>query len=80
MEMLDEHMTLASAMQFSVFKKPFEERIEKWNNKLLSVSDTIEERTKIQRQWIYLQPIFDSADITKQLPAESRRFKAVDKI
>jgi dynein heavy chain len=28
---------------------------------------------------MYLQPIFDSPDIMKQLPAESKRFKAVDK-
>ena len=26
-----------------------------------------------------MQPIFDSPDIMKQLPAESKRFKAVDK-
>jgi len=27
---------------------------------------------------MYLQPIFDSADIAKQLPAETKKFKAVD--
>jgi dynein heavy chain len=27
---------------------------------------------------MYLQPIFDSADISKQLPAESKKFKLVD--
>jgi len=28
---------------------------------------------------MYLQPIFDSPDIMKQLPGESKRFKGVDK-
>lgn len=29
---------------------------------------------------MYLQPIFDSPDIMKQLPSENKKFKAVDKI
>ena len=65
-------------MQFSPFKKPFETEIEDWNRKLLLVSDTLEEWVKCQGQWMYLQPIFDSPDIVKQLPQESKRFKSVD--
>ena len=42
------------------------------------VSDTIEEWIKCQQQWMYLQPIFDSPDIMRQLPAETKRFKSVD--
>ncbi len=29
----------------------------------------MEEWMKCQGQWMYLQPIFDSGDISKQLPA-----------
>lgn len=29
---------------------------------------------------MYLQPIFDSGDISKQLPAESKKFRWVDNI
>jgi len=29
---------------------------------------------------LYLQPIFDSEDIMRQLPAEGRRFASVDKL
>ena len=29
---------------------------------------------------MYLQPIFDSPDIMKQLPSENKKFKNVDKI
>lgn len=54
-------------MQFSPFKKPFEERILNWNNKLKVMSDVLEEWAKCQGEWMYLQPIFDSADIAKQL-------------
>ena len=75
---LDEHIVTAQAMQFSPFKKPFEQEIEEWCSKLLLVSDTLEEWLKCQKSWMYLQPIFDSPDIMKQLPTETKRFKGVD--
>lgn len=65
-------------MQFSPFKKPFEEQIVSWYNKLKTMSDVLEEWAKCQGEWMYLQPIFDSADIAKQLPNESKKFKTVD--
>ena len=42
------------------------------------MSDVMEEWMKCQGQWMYLQPIFDSADIAKQLPLETKKFKLVD--
>lgn len=76
--MLDEHLVNTQAMQFSPFKKPFEEEIEEWCHKLQTVQDTLEEWVKCQGSWMYLQPIFDSPDIMKQLPQETKRFKGVD--
>lgn len=78
MNMLDEHIVTTQAMQFSPFRGPFENDITAWNAKLLLVSDTLEEWVKCQSQWMYLQPIFDSPDIMKQLPQETKRFKSVD--
>lgn len=43
---LDEHIVTSQAMQFSPFKKPFEEEIEEWCGKLMVVSDTLEEWVK----------------------------------
>ena len=76
---LDEQITMTQAMMFSAYKAPFEERIEDWNMKLSTISDVIEEWIKVQRAWMYLQPIFESDDIMKQLPQESKRFISVDK-
>jgi dynein heavy chain len=76
--LLDEHIVTGQAMQFSPFKKPFEEEIEEWVLLLCTVQDTLEEWIKCQQQWMYLQPIFDSPDIMKQLPTETKRFKSVD--
>lgn len=75
---LDEHIVSTQAMQFSPFKKPFEDELLNWNNNLKRMSDILEEWAKCQMNWMYLQPIFDSADISKQLPGESKKFKQVD--
>lgn len=51
-----------------------------WYDELKTVSDVMEEWMKCQGQWMYLQPIFDSGDISKQLPAESKKFRIVDNV
>eukprot|EP00397_Hematodinium_sp_SG-2012_P000066 GEMP01000066.1.p1 GENE.GEMP01000066.1~~GEMP01000066.1.p1 ORF type:complete len:3524 (+),score=879.37 GEMP01000066.1:529-10572(+) len=78
MALLDEHVTMTQAMQFSAFKQPFEQEIDDWASLLLTVSDTLDAWLKCQRSWLYLQPIFEADDITKQLPVEAKRFKHVD--
>jgi dynein heavy chain len=76
---LDEQITMTQTIMFSAFKGPFEERIEEWNRKLCCVSDVLEVWVTVQRNWLYLQPIFESPDINRQLPAEGKKFATVDK-
>lgn len=76
---LDEQITMTQAIMFSAFKGPFEERIDEWNRKLCAVSDVLEVWVLVQRNWLYLQPIFESADINRQLPTEGKKFATVDK-
>lgn len=45
--LLDEHLVSIQAMQFSPYKKPFEEEIAKWNNQLKLMSDILEEWMKV---------------------------------
>ena len=44
------------------------------------VSDILEVWAKTQGQHVNPKPIFDSAYIMKQLPGETKKLKAVDKI
>eukprot|EP00435_Cladocopium_sp_Y103_P028929 s186_g7.t1 len=75
MAVLDEQIVVTQAMQFSPFNKPFKEEIDEWNDKLMYVSECLDQWLKA---WMYLQPIFDSPDIMKQLPTEGKKFKVVD--
>ena len=79
-QQVDDHMMMTQSMTFSPFKKPFEERINQWENKLKITADVLEEWIQCQRSWLYLEPIFSSEDITRQLPVESKRFQTMDRI
>jgi hypothetical protein len=53
--------------------------VEKMDRQLRLFGDTLEEWLEVQRQWMYLESIFSTPDIIRQLPAESRAFAAVDR-
>jgi len=76
---LDEQITMAQTIMFSAFKGPFEEQIEDWNRKLNMISEVLDAWMSVQRNWLYLQPIFESQDINRQLPMEGKKFATVDK-
>ncbi|KXS21750.1 hypothetical protein M427DRAFT_107149 [Gonapodya prolifera JEL478] len=77
--MLDDHIVMTQSMSFSPFKKPFAERLHTWDTKLRIVQEVLEAWMACQRSWLYLEPIFSSDDIQSQLPAEAKRFTAIDR-
>lgn len=79
-QLLDDHVVMTQAMNFSPYKKPFEERIIQWEAKLHTAQDVLDEWISCQRQWLYLEPIFSSEDINRQLPVESKRYATMDRI
>jgi len=44
------------------------------------MSDLFEEVLKVQRTWMYLEPIFSSGDIGMTMPNEAKAFTQVDKL
>uniref|UniRef100_A0A670IKP3 Dynein axonemal heavy chain 1 n=1 Tax=Podarcis muralis TaxID=64176 RepID=A0A670IKP3_PODMU len=78
-QLLDDHIVMTQSMSFSPFKKPFEERINTWENKLKMTQDVLEEWLTCQRSWLYLEPIFSSEDINRQLPVESKRYQTMER-
>ena len=79
-QLLDDHIVMTQAMSFSAYREPFEDRIAKWEKKLTLVQATIEEWLLCQKQWLYLQPIFSSEDINRQMVVEGKRFATMDRM
>jgi len=51
------------------------------NGHYCSVSqDVLDEWLLCQRQWLYLEPIFSSDDINRQLPVESKRYQTMERL
>ncbi|XP_036594745.1 dynein heavy chain 1, axonemal [Trichosurus vulpecula] len=79
-QLLDDHIVMTQSMSFSPYKKPFEHRINTWETKLKLTQEVLEEWLNCQRSWLYLEPIFSSEDINRQLPVESKRYQTMERL
>ena len=79
MEKLEETMMNLGSMAASRYITPFREEVDKWVNKFSTVSEQLEIWIQVQGMWMYLEAVFTSGDIAKQLPQESKRFQNIDK-
>ncbi|XP_036144833.1 dynein heavy chain 3, axonemal isoform X1 [Monomorium pharaonis] len=78
--LLDDHILKAQTMRGSPFVKAFEQEMQQWEEKLIMMQDIIDQWLLCQGTWMYLEPIFSSEDIMRQMPTESRNFRRIDKI
>mmetsp|Transcript_13743 Transcript_13743/g.31844 ORF Transcript_13743/g.31844 Transcript_13743/m.31844 type:complete len:4493 (+) Transcript_13743:136-13614(+) len=79
MEKLEDSQMSLGSMATNRYSAPFREDVQGWIIKLSTVSDIIEQWTVVQSMWIYMEAVFSSGDIAKQLPAEAKRFQGIDK-
>lgn len=66
-------------MRGSPFIAALGEAATSWEDKLVSMQDIMDVWMSVQSTWMYLEPIFSSEDIMRQMPVEGRNFKAVDR-
>ena len=79
MEALEETQMALGSMMASRYITPFKEEVQEWIVKLSTVSEQLETWMQVQAMWQYLEAVFTSGDIAKQLPQESKRFQGIDK-
>ncbi|GFR46074.1 hypothetical protein Agub_g7539 [Astrephomene gubernaculifera] len=75
---LDEQLMKVQAMNAAPFVKPFQKEAEEWQATLEGLGELLEGWLACQATWMYLEPIFSSPDIVKQMPAEGEKFAQVD--
>lgn len=75
---LDDNLVSINTILGSRYCAPIRERVELWRNRLVLLSETLEEWLQCQRTWRYLENIFAAPDIQRQLASEDTMFRAVD--
>ncbi|XP_045920170.1 dynein axonemal heavy chain 2 isoform X2 [Micropterus dolomieu] len=74
---LEDNQVILSTMKSSRFVKAFEREVDCWERRLSHVLEVIEMVLTVQRQWIYLENIFQGRDIREQLPHECKEFEDI---
>lgn len=77
-QIIDDQIVKTQSMRGSRYNKPYFERISKWEKMLISIQDIMDNWIKVQATWLYLEPIFSSDDIMRQMPTEGALFRKVD--
>ena len=77
--LLDESMMTIGTILASKFVAGIRNDVEKMEGQLKSVQSVLDEWLAVQKNWMYLEPIFSAPDIQRQLPAEAKMFSDVDK-
>ena len=75
---LDDQIVKVTAMGASPFAKPFADRVGPWGDRLDRLQQIVDQWLKCQAKWLYLEPIFSSDEIGKQIPTEAAAFDTMD--
>ncbi|KAJ0405408.1 hypothetical protein ATCC90586_009447 [Pythium insidiosum] len=77
-QIIDDQIVKTQSMRGSRYNKPYLERILRWEKLLITIQDIMDNWIKVQATWLYLEPIFSSDDIMRQMPTEGALFRKVD--
>lgn len=76
---LDDSLVTINTVLGSRYVSGIRSYVDTWRNKLMLFQETLDEWLMCQRNWMYLETIFGSPDIARQLPGPAKTFQAVDK-
>jgi dynein heavy chain len=60
--------------------KPFQTEVDYWEKSITQISELCDGLLNVQRQWLYMEGIFTSDDVQRQLARETMEFKYINKI
>jgi len=78
--LLDDHLIKTQTMKGSPHIGFMRDQVIEWENKLNQTNENLEVWLKVQSVWLYLEPVFQSDDIMKQMPVEGQTFQTVDRV
>ena len=76
---LDDSLVTINTVLGSRYVAGIRSFVDSWRSKLMHFQETLDEWLTCQRNWMYLETIFGSPDIIRQLPGPAKTFQAVDK-
>ena len=76
---LDDSLITVNTVLGSRYVAGIRDFVDTWRSRFMYFQETIEEWICCQKSWSYLEIIFSSPDIIRQLPVPAKTFQAVDK-
>ena len=76
--LLDDLLSLIQSLKQSPFLRNLKRKVEEVERKLMGFQDLLQCWKTCQRAWMYLEPIFVSEDLKKNMPLEKKLFDSVN--
>jgi dynein heavy chain len=80
LDLLDEDIAKTLSIAASPYVKFMEREVNHWKETLFRLQETMELWLKVQKMWMYLQPIFYSQDVVREMHNEGNKYSFVDKL
>jgi hypothetical protein len=77
---VEEHTAQISIMKGTRHAKPFQSEVDYWEKSIAQISELCDGLLNVQRQWLYMEGIFTSDDVQRQLARETTEFKHINTI
>ncbi|CAF2418248.1 unnamed protein product [Rotaria sp. Silwood2] len=77
---VEEHTAQISTIKGTRHVKPFQTEVDYWEKSIAQISELCDGLFNVQRQWLYMEGIFTSDDVQRQLSRETTEFKYINMI